>query len=190
MSQKSIFEIIYRIILQRGHERIINTLDAMYDNYITSEHVSQKEIENATYLTTELKRVFKDAQLYKDDLFFSRGYTNIDKEFKNNQKISTENLKQDLSNVIDENTLFYNKKVVLTGIFSRYSDKNNLAIQLKKLGANMGNSITKNIDIVCLGWSGVGPSKMAKIEELKTEGIKIITISEDELYDILDKIQF
>lgn len=188
MSQKDIFEKVYNIVLLRGSERAISTINSMYDCYVKSNETMPGDVENATYLKNELTQIFNETQIYRDEISY-RGITEADSHFYDRQKISKDLLVQDLSIVEKEDTVFYDKRVVLTGIFSRYAVRDDLASSLKKLGADLNTTISKKTDIVCLGWSGVGPSKMAKIEELKASGIDIMIIEEQELYTILDKIK-
>ena len=69
---------------------------------------------------------------------------------------------------------FYNKKVVITGVFS--IGRNDLAELLKKEGADINTAISRKTDFVFVG-DDPGPSKMEKLYDLLSEGcdIKIIT---------------
>lgn len=86
----------------------------------------------------------------------------------------------DLENA-DKNNPFYNKKVVITGVFS--IERNELAELLKKEGADINTCISKRTNIVFVG-DNPGPSKINKLNDLLSEGydIKIIT------REMLDKI--
>lgn len=66
-------------------------------------------------------------------------------------KISKENLVQDLSSVQNSDTLFYDKKVVITGKFSKYPERNDLASLLKSYGADINQNISKKHSY-CLLW--------------------------------------
>ena len=74
---------------------------------------------------------------------------------------------------------------MVTGVFFKYPIRNFLADELKKLGADVNTSISKNTNIVCLGGTGVGPAKMETVKKLQASGIDIKVISEEELYEIL-----
>lgn len=187
MSQKTVFDRIYSIILLRGKERSVTALESMFKSYCKLNDLNTFESEDVIAVKNELIEALNDASDYKDELAF-RGLSNSDKEFRDSQKISKNTLKQDLSLVENTDTIFYNKKVVLTGVFSRYPVRDNLADVLKKFGADINTSISKKTDLVCLGGVGVGPSKMAKIEELKNDGFDIRIIEERELYNLLDSL--
>lgn len=184
MGQKEIFDRIYQIILLRGSERAKNAIDLMYDSYISVHGENSSEFENVTYVKNELLTAIQETQEYKNDRIFN-GLTSSDRDFLERQKIDKSLLRQDLSSVINKDTIFYNKKVVLTGVFSQYPVRSELAEKIQKLGADINTSISKKTEIVCLGWDGVGPAKMEKIKILQASGYDIQLIAEDELYDNL-----
>lgn len=184
MTQKEIFEKIYNIVLFRGSESAINALNKMYHSYMQNNNPKSIDAENVSFIRNELVDVFKGAQSYKDNINY-RGPTELDLKFFDKQKISKGSLVQDLSIVENRDTIFYNKIVVITGVFSRYPVRDELASALKKLGADINTTISKKTNIVCLGWDGVGPAKMQKVTELIATGHDIKLIKEDELYNIL-----
>ncbi|MBP1637265.1 MAG: hypothetical protein H6Q18_54 [Bacteroidetes bacterium] len=188
MSQKEIFERIYNIVLLRGIDRTLEAIDAMYESYCKLDKGDSEQLtEDIVAIKNELKEIFFDSQYYKDSMH-NRGLTEVDRNFFMKNKISKELLVKDLSIVEKEDTIFYDKRVVLTGVFSRYPVRNFLADKLKKLGADLNTSVSKKTEIVCLGGVGVGPSKMAKIVELQNSGVEIMLIEELDLYKILDKL--
>jgi NAD-dependent DNA ligase len=189
MSQKSVFERIYNIVLTRGGKRAIDAISSMYDSYVQLNSDDQLKQEDAAFVKNQLIEAFIEADIYRSDIA-SRGFssTGIDKEFNERQRISKEYLKQDLTSVKNDSTIFYNKRVVVTGVFSRYPVRDDLAVMLKELGADINGSVSKKTDIVCLGGVGVGPAKLAKIEELKNEGFDIQLVNEIELYSIIDNL--
>lgn len=186
MSQREIFEDVYNIVLLRGIDSVLDTLNSMCESYLQT-NPTKNNAETALFLKKKLSSIFENADNYRDSISV-RGITEADRNFFESQKIKSDNLKQDLSIVEKEDTVFYNKIVVITGVFSRYEDRNKLALTLKKLGADLNTTISKKTDIVCLGGTGVGPSKMAKVLELQNSGFEIKLIEEYELYDILDKL--
>jgi NAD-dependent DNA ligase len=99
-------------------------------------------------------------------------------EIQGHEKISKELLIPDLKNA-DPTDFFYNRKVVITGKFDHY-ERNEMAMLLKQKGADINTSISKKTDIVIIG-SEPGPSKIMKIEELKSEGYLIQTLLEKDL---------
>lgn len=98
------------------------------------------------------------------------------------EKINKEYLIQDLD-VENKNNPFYNKKVVITGIFSMIS-RNDLASLMQSLGADVNTSISKKTNYVITGMEP-GPSKLEKIKKLQEEGYKIKILSEDSLFEII-----
>ena len=103
------------------------------------------------------------------------------------RKINHDTLIKDLDSCINKDTPFYDKKIVITGVFSRYPKREDLARMLKDYGADIDKSISKRTDMVIMG-AGAGPKKMEKIRQLNDAGCDIRSISETELYQILDKL--
>lgn len=73
---------------------------------------------------------------------------------------------------------FYKKKIVITGEFNYFVDRNELAILLYESGADIDVGITEKIDYVIVG-NNPGWRKMEKIEQLGIE-----TLTEDEVKKI------
>ena len=93
-------------------------------------------------------------------------------------------VKLDENEIENKDTPFFNAKVVITGIFDAYPDRNTLGRQLQALGADMNTSISSKTNIVVIG-KGAGPSKIKKIEDLRSKGCVIRVIYEDELVKML-----
>jgi len=98
--------------------------------------------------------------------------------------ISSEALKQDLSSVSNPDNYFYNKKVVITGVFETFPIREDLALKLKEMGADVCTSISKKTNIVIYG-EGFGPAKLNKVAVLQAEGYDIVLIDEVELSKLL-----
>ena len=109
------------------------------------------------------------------------------KKMFENLLISHDTLKKDLDAVANKDTIFYDKVIVATGVFSRFMKREDLAILLKSYGADVNTSISKKTDIVVVG-SACGASKLNKVAELREAGYDIRLIYEAELYSILDSI--
>jgi len=109
------------------------------------------------------------------------------KKMFENLSVSHDTLMQDLDAVTHKDTIFYDKKVVVTGVFSRYPKREDLALLMKSYGADINTSISKKTDIVVVG-SACGSSKLSKVAELRDAGYDIRLIEEAELYSILDSI--
>ena len=87
--------------------------------------------------------------------------------------------------VQNQDTPFFHAKVVITGTFAAYPDRNELGRILQSLGADINTSISKKTNVVVIG-QGAGPAKVKKIEALRAEGYNIRIIYEEELKQILD----
>lgn len=87
----------------------------------------------------------------------------------------------------NKDTIFFQKKVVITGVFCAYPDRDELGSILKSFGADINTTISGKTNIVIVG-EGAGPSKLKKIEELNAKGKNIRIIYEKELCDIMNEI--
>ena len=106
---------------------------------------------------------------------------------RSRRKVSSETKKPLCENeVVNKETPFFQKKVVLTGVLPSFPIREELASLLKKYGADINTSISKLTNIVIVG-SGAGPSKMKKIDDLNSQGCNIRVIEEDELLEIFEK---
>lgn len=80
---------------------------------------------------------------------------------------------------VDENSFFYNKKVVLTGTLSKYGRKEATEL-LENLGAHVSSSVSKVTNIVIYGEEA--GSKLDKARKLN-----VYTMSEDEFINKLEE---
>lgn len=87
--------------------------------------------------------------------------------------------------VQNQDTPFFHAKVVITGTFSAYPNRNELGKHLQALGADMNTSISPRTNVVVMG-QGAGPAKVKKIEDLRAKGHDIRIIYEEELKKILN----
>lgn len=90
-------------------------------------------------------------------------------------------LKKDTTNA-DPNNPFYNKKVVITGVFT--TDREELAAIINKMGADICTSISKKTNYVIIG-EAPGPAKMVKVDSLIAEGCNIHKLYQNDLDEIL-----
>ncbi len=102
------------------------------------------------------------------------------------RQLSAEVKVQDLSSVENHDNHFYDKKVVISGIFSCYPIREDLALLLKNYGADINTSISRKTNIFIKG-DDCGPSKMKKVFELIETGNDIEILEEVELYNILSQ---
>lgn len=89
--------------------------------------------------------------------------------------------------VKNKDTIFYHQKVVITGKLKSFPNRDELGKTLKSLGADINTSISGNTNIVIVGEDS-GPSKMEKIEKLRSKGKEIRLIYEYELCLIMNEI--
>ena len=94
-----------------------------------------------------------------------------------NSVISKDSKIQDLSLAEDTNNLFYNKKIVISGIFENFPERDRLAFLLKQSGAKINDNISSKTDIFLTG-SNWGPKKMEEVAKLRTKGYKIQIMNE------------
>ncbi len=87
--------------------------------------------------------------------------------------------------VQNQDTPFFHAKVVITGTFSAYPNRNDLGKRLQALGADMNTSISPRTNVVVMG-QAAGPAKVKKIENLRAKGHNIRIIYEEELKQILN----
>ncbi len=99
------------------------------------------------------------------------------------QDISGELLKP-LKNVENSNNSFFGKKVVISGTYTSWPDRKDLANILRKLGADIDKTVGVNTNILCAG-AGVGPSKMKKMQKNIDNDKDAQIIKEDEILKML-----
>lgn len=113
----------------------------------------------------------------------SRAYADPGRTIESAAKI------QDLGSVTNKETVFYDKKVVISGVFGRYPVRNDLALLLKGYGADINGSISSRTNIFVVGKDS-GPKKMEKVFELIDQGCNIQILEEEQLYRLLDGIEY
>jgi DNA polymerase III subunit epsilon len=100
----------------------------------------------------------------------------------NKKSINRSDLQPDFENA-DTNSPFYMKKVVFTGDM-KCMDRSEAAHSAMELGADVNTSISKNTHFVIVG-ERPGPSKMKKIEELRSKGFPINILNEGQFQSII-----
>ena len=103
------------------------------------------------------------------------GRSAIPKEIR--EKLSEENIE-------NKDTVFYNAKVVITGTFTEYPDRNLLAAKIQKCGAKICQGISKCTNIVVVG-EDAGPKKLETIAKLQADGLSITVLKEADVIKIL-----
>ena len=74
------------------------------------------------------------------------------------------------------------KTVVISGVFSRFPFRDDLAAKLSSYGAKVTSSVSARTDFLIAG-DGAGPSKLEK-----AAGLSVRVLSETDLYKMLDEI--
>jgi DNA polymerase III subunit epsilon len=104
--------------------------------------------------------------------------------FEDHGKLDHDMFTPELESVQNKNNPFYNKKVVITGVYQNWPDRNDLAKIIKNLGADIDSSVTPRTQILIVG-ANSGPVKLQKmkanIDDDKTRKI----MSEEEVSAIL-----
>lgn len=103
-------------------------------------------------------------------------------------KSLTGEVKQPLADadITNKDNPFFHQKVVITGVFTAFPDREKLAFRLRDCGADINSSISAKTNIVVKG-EGAGPSKMEKIKKLNEKGANIRVIEEKEMVEIVEK---
>lgn len=106
-------------------------------------------------------------------------------QFFDHGKIASENLKPELNSVSDPNNIFYNKKVVITGVYKKWPNRNDLAKIIKAMGADIDTGVTERTHILIAG-EGAGPKKIEKmLANIKTDERRRI-LNEKEIISLLE----
>lgn len=107
------------------------------------------------------------------------GGVSMSKKYAGKQ-LSSEAIKApNLDTVENTGTIFFGKKVVITGDFNCMC-RAEIAEKIKLLGGDINTVISKRTDIVVVG-ANPGPAKMSKLQEVQDLGIEVKVIYEDEL---------
>lgn len=103
--------------------------------------------------------------------------------YKTREHLSGSELEMDLSRA-DKNSPFYQKKVVITGLFS--VNRTELArILREELGADIDSSISKRTHFVFIG-TDPGPAKLDKVNKLIHDGFNIQKLYEEDVVAIIN----
>ena len=101
--------------------------------------------------------------------------------YEGHANLSGDILVKDLTDA-DPNNPFYDRKVVITGLFD--IDRDELALQLKRMGADIDKSVGARSNFLIVGREP-GPSKIHKAHEMIAAGKPFRILNEDELNEIL-----
>ena len=192
MTQKDLFNHLDKVVSEKGIDNLTRAVNLMYDSSVNRSDINNEDKALIEYLNKNITSLFQNTyeyQVNRESRNEFRKMFTFDKESYEAREISKDAKTQDLSIVENKDTPFYNKKVVITGEFERYPERNDLAEILKKLGTKNRSSVSKSMDILCVGSKDPGYTKIEKAKIFNKSGANILIMSEDELYKILDSIQ-
>ena len=104
--------------------------------------------------------------------------------FEDHGKLEGDLLKPDFDSVIDKENPFFNKKVVITGVYQQWPDRKILAKIIKDLGADIDSGVTSRTQILIAGENS-GPVKILKMNDnIALDNTRMI-MSEKDILGIL-----
>ncbi|MCX6267504.1 MAG: exonuclease domain-containing protein [Bacteroidetes bacterium] len=83
--------------------------------------------------------------------------------FEDHGKLDHDLFKPELDSVMNKNNPFFNKKVVITGVYQTWPDRNDLAKIIKQFGADIDSGVTSKTQILIAG-ANSGPVKIQKMQ--------------------------
>lgn len=131
------------------------------------------------------KHLFKEAKIFCIDYDDENDYlyTNVELSFFTEDQIDSHDEYDELKtnkisrkylfpkkNVEDPSNYFYRKKVVITGTFVNFPYRNEIAMMLWEVGADVDTAVSERTDILIIG-DNAGWSKQEKVLEMQTECI-------------------
>lgn len=115
---------------------------------------------------------------------FTPGQGKASSQFYNHGKIESDHLKPELQAVADKENMFYNKKVVITGVYQKWPNRNDLAKIIKQMGADIDTGVSDSTQILIAGASA-GPKKIEKmLSNIKTDATRRI-MNEKDVIEVL-----
>lgn len=130
------------------------------------------------YSIDEIDKINETNIVEKEDIeqlsFFSEQY-------KGHERLKGDILQKDLSGADPKNP-FYDRKVVITGVFSQ--SRQELGLVLKSMGADINTGITKKTTYVLIG-EDAGEKKLEKLEKLIHDGFNIRKLYQKDIDSIL-----
>lgn len=107
--------------------------------------------------------------------------------FEGHDKFCHDMLKPDLESVLNKNNPFFGKKVVITGVYQTWPNRNDLARIIKNLGADIDTGVSPRTQILIAG-ADSGPVKLQKmLANIDIDNTRRI-MSEEEVVSVLKQI--
>lgn len=162
---------------------------ARYDIKLSNHHNGGDDALNCAklYLAyVEDKCRLKDDDIPKE-IFLCSDSKKHHSSFEGHERISGDVLKQNLEGA-DPNNPFYNRKVVISGIFDNF-DRNELAARLKTMGADVDSSVSKKTNFLITGIDA-GPKKLEQMKQLIANGKPARILNEEDIKKIFDGLDY
>lgn len=149
-----------------------------YDMDVSGHHDAGFDAECcATFFINYIRGIEPDYTKVPDELIRKPKK----RSFTIHERVQGDVLKKDLTNA-DPNNPFYDKKVVITGLFP--VSRSSIANELKSFGADVDHSVTKRTAYVLAG-SEPGWKKMEQIDKFNAEGASINVISWEDYNEMI-----
>ena len=117
----------------------------------------EEEILKLKQLLPKSREVINTQNLNKNDLIKLQA-RKIDGKFKVKKE------------VVDNSHIFFDKKVVITGEFPSFNNRNEIAEMLQNVGADVNSTISSKTDYVIVGQKA-GPKKLELIKKYQIKTI-------------------
>jgi NAD-dependent DNA ligase len=132
----------------------------LHEKYKTLKSELEYYNKSETESKSSSKRKSENQSSYTQEDIISFSEKTFDKKYLYPQK--------DLE---DKSHFFYGKKVVITGDFKHFEDRNEIAKLLWEVGADVDTGMGKNVEVLVVG-NNPGPSKIMKGKEM---GVDFVT---------------
>lgn len=110
--------------------------------------------------------------------YHTRGFQTRSFDFEGHDKLGHDMLTPDLETVQNKNNPFFGKKVVITGVFKTWTNRNDLAKIIKDLGADIDTGVSPKTQILIAG-ADSGPVKLQKMQiNIDADGSRRIIMEE------------
>lgn len=156
------------------------------DISLSQHHNALADAEACAAIMLHLQAV-RQPEASEEEMSDNLGHKMPSESFLEKRKIEKNTLRP-LSDeeIKDKTSIFYKARTVITGTFTTYPMREDLAMILKSLGADINTAISRRTNIVVMG-SGAGPKKIEKINEINAncdEAHKIKVLNEKELLQV------
>ncbi len=177
-------------VLDGGHS-VMNIAKHLNINYIAHDAISDciataKIIEISCKIKSYSMNDWENELLDNEMISRNSIYKNSNPSYYNDRdKITGEILTPpNLSEISNKTNPFFGKKVVVTGIYDKWPNRNELCLLLKNFGADIDSVVGRKTDFLIVGKKS-GPSKQKKMKEKIKNGEGGQIIDEIELQELI-----